>query len=90
MTVLLVAYDLNNEIHRPNITKKLKEGYPSWAKLSESSYAISTSNTPAEVVEFLRPMIDKDDNIYVITLKRPHSGWGPKVVNEWLEKNLTY
>ncbi len=90
MPVLLVTYDLNREVVRPNITKHLREGYPNWAKLSESSYAINTTDSPGDVVSYLRPMLDDNDHIYVITLKRPYSGWGPKDVNEWLEKNLTY
>lgn len=90
MSVLLVTYDLNKEVNRPNITKKLRDGYPSWAKLSESSYAIATSQTPAQVVAFLRPMLDQNDHIYVIPLKKPYSGWGPPDVNTWLDNNLTY
>lgn len=90
MAVLLVTYDLNREVNRPNITKKLKKGFPTWAKLSESSYAIATEATPDQVHAFLRPEIDENDQIYVITLKRPYSGRGPKDVNDWLEKHLTY
>ncbi|MFZ3483882.1 hypothetical protein [Sphingomonas sp. 3-13AW] len=88
MSVLLVTYDLNREAVRPNITKRLKEGYPTWAKLSESCYAIKTANTPRQVQDFLRPMLDANDVIYVITLNAPYSGWGPKEVNEWLATNL--
>lgn len=90
MSVLLVTYDLNQETKRPNITKKLKESYPSWAKLSESSYAISTNASPEAVVNTLRPMLDDNDTIYVITLNRPYTGWGPTKVNDWLASELTY
>ena len=90
MGVLLVTYDLNREIVRPNISKRLKELYPDWAKLSESSYAIATAASVKTVQGALRPMIDANDNIYVITLKRPYSSFGPKEVNDWLERNLTY
>lgn len=89
MAVLLVTYDLNREIVRPNITKRIKDSY-SWAKLSESSYAIATDATPEQVYAHLRPMIDQNDHIYVITLKRPYIGFGPKEVNAWLETHLTY
>lgn len=90
MPALLVTYDLNKEVTRPNITKKLKDTYPSWAKLSESSYAISTNSTPEQVVASLRSVLDSNDNIYVISLSKPYSGFGPKDVNDWLENNLTY
>ncbi len=90
MSVLLITYDLSKEFTRPNITKRLKDAYPNWAKLSESSYAISTSSSPSEVHSHLKPMLDTNDTIYIITLKKPWTGFGPKDVNEWIEKNLTY
>jgi hypothetical protein len=90
MAVFLVTYDLNRETNRPNITKRIRDGYPSWAKLSESSYAISTGNTVDEVHNYLKPVLDSNDNIYIITLKKPYTGFGPKDVNDWLENNLTY
>jgi hypothetical protein len=90
MPTLLVTYDLNQEARRPNITKALKEAYPVWAMLSESSYAIVTNSTPQAVYNTLLPLLDANDTLYVITLKRPYSGQGDEEVNSWLERNLTY
>ncbi|MCK0507951.1 hypothetical protein [Aromatoleum anaerobium] len=87
MPALLITYDLNNEIRRPPIVKKIKDTW-SWARLSESSYAVQTHLSPSQVFEQLRPLLDNNDNLYVITLKKPYSGWGPKDVNDWLERNL--
>jgi hypothetical protein len=89
MPVYLVTYDLNKETKRPNITGKIKE-YGYWAKLSESSYAIKTEQTPQQVYNVLQPLLDSNDTLYVITLKRPHYGQGSKEVNQWLENNLPY
>lgn len=89
MAVLLVTYDLNRPgKDYPDLLKAIKE-YP-WAKLSESSYAISTSQSASDVFNQLRLFIDKNDNIYVINLKRPYAGFGPKEVNDWLEQYLPY
>jgi len=90
MSVLLVTYDLNREANRPNITKKIRETGTSWAMLSESSYAIETSRTPDDVYSALKPLIDSNDNIYIITLKKPWTGFGTKEVNDWLANKLTY
>jgi len=89
MAVYLVTYDLNKETTRPNITKKLRDEFP-YAMLSESSYAIQTTSTVEQVHAFFKPILDDNDTFYVITLKNPWTGFGPKVVNEWLEKHLTY
>lgn len=86
MAVYIVTYDLNLEASRPNILGSIKER--SWAKLSESSYAIETDETSEEVFIDLRRHLDGDDNIYIIPLRKPYSGFGPNAVNEWLDANL--
>lgn len=88
MATLIVTYDLNKETSRPPLLKNLKELYPSWAKLSESSYAIQTGDAPVDVFKKLQKNIDSNDNLYVVTLKRPYYGRGPEAVNNWLEDNL--
>ncbi len=88
MAVLLVTYDLNKETVRPKIVDEVKK--TSWAKLSESSYAIDTNETPQAVYNRFQYLLDENDNFYVITLKRPYYGQGPKAVNDWLEQRLTY
>jgi hypothetical protein len=87
--VYLVTYDLNKEVIRPKITEKVR-AFDSWAKLSESSYAISTNMTPEQVYNYFKPLLDDNDNLYVITLKRPYAGQGLQEVNDWLNDNLPW
>lgn len=88
MATYIVTYDLNKETSRPNIVKEIKT--TSWAKLSESSYAIETTETPESVYNRLAGFIDDNDNLYIISLRRPYFGQGPKDVNEWLADNLVW
>lgn len=88
MGTFIVTYDLNNEVRRPPILDEIKKT-DGWAMLSESSYAIYTSETVSEVYSRFEPMIDDDDSFYVITLRRPYTGRGYVKVNDWLEKHLT-
>lgn len=88
MAVYLVTYDLNRETVRPNIVGEIKKF--TWARLSESSYAIETHLTVEAVYNRLKPVIDSNDNIYIISLKHPYQGFGPADVNKWLEDRLTY
>ena len=90
MATYIVTYDLNRETTRPPIVDAIKNVGTRWARLSESSYAITSNATPGQVFNELKPMLDSNDNLYVITLKKPYSGFGPQKVNEWLENNLTY
>lgn len=87
MAVLLITYDLNREAKRPNIVKDIK-AYGSWAKLSESSYAIKTDKSASTVYAELEEHIDGNDQLYVINLRKPWMGFGPKDVNDWLDDNL--
>lgn len=89
MAVLLVTYDLSKPGQDyPDLLMYIK-GF-AWARLSESSYAIATDQLPATIMAAVRRYVDANDHIYVINLKRPYSGFGPRDVNEWLEKNLPY
>lgn len=90
MTTFLITYDLNKETTRPPIVKKIKELGTGYARLSESSYAITYGGSVEQVYQALKPMLDSNDHFYVVTLKKPWTGYGPKDVNQWLENNLTY
>jgi len=83
MPVLLVTYDLYQPGQNyPRLIRAIKK-YP-WARLSETSFAVHTSDGPQEVLEFLRPYISESTNLYVLTLSKPYAGFGPESVNDWL------
>lgn len=88
MATYIVTYDLNKEVRRPDIVGAIHK-YDGWAKLSESSYAIATSSTPQQVYNGLLKYLDENDQLYVITLRKPYYGQGSKEVNDWLANNLT-
>lgn len=88
MGTYIVAYDLNKERKgwdndRANMLAHIKKTW-NWALLSESSYAIEAPQSASAVYNTLRGFIDKNDNIYVITISRPWDGFGAKVVIDWL------
>ncbi len=88
MPAYVVAYDLNKETKRPKIVDEVKEF--SWARLSESSYAISTNLTAQQVYARFEKHIDSNDRLYVIPLKKPFAGFGPEAVNDWLDKHVPW
>ena len=91
MAVLLVAYDLHAEQTSEDYAgfmKVIKE-YP-WARLSESSYAISTTDTPETVYGRLRKYTDSNDDLIIINLRRPMYGRHRQDVINWLEEHLPY
>jgi CRISPR/Cas system-associated endoribonuclease Cas2 len=82
LAIYIVTYDLNKETKRPDILEDIKT--TPWAKLSESSYAIDTTETPQQVFDRLEEHLDDNDNLYVILLSQPYYGRGPQAVNDWL------
>jgi hypothetical protein len=89
MAVLLVTYDLSKPGQDYADLLKYLKGF-SWARLSESSYAIVTDQSPESIATAARNHMDANDTVYVIHLKRPYAGFGPTLVNDWLEKHLPY
>lgn len=87
MACYIVTYDLNKETVRPDIVADIQK-FSEWARLSESSYAITTSHTADAVYEILSKHLDDNDNCYIISLAQPHFGQGPEEVNQWLADNL--
>jgi hypothetical protein len=89
MPLLLVTYDSNKPIkNHPDIRDHI-EKYSN-IRLSDSSYVIITDKTPKEVCGELYDFIEKNDNLFVITLKLPYDGCGPGIAQDWLKKGLTY
>lgn len=89
MNTLLITYDLKKPGQDyADVVKTIKGLSGTWARLSESSYAVRTGYTPSQVYSALKPYLDINDQLYVITLTRPYAGQGPTDVNNWLEQNL--
>lgn len=88
MTVFLVAYDLNDEVRRPKITKEIDQ--TPYAMLSESSYAIDTDEDEDGIYRRFSKYLDENDTFYVIKLTKPVAGQGPDEVNEWLQERLPW
>lgn len=91
MTVLLVTYDLTpatSAKNHGNILEAIKqEG--NWARLSESSYAIHTTTTsPTQLYERVKPYIVAGDKLLVITLSKPYMGQHSKEVVDWLASKM--
>ena len=90
MAALLVTYDLNSPGQKhAKVLEKIKS-FGGWARLSESSYAITTSLTPSQVYSQFENLINANDTIWIITLKKPYSGFGSKDIIDWLDNSLTY
>lgn len=87
MAVLLVTYNL--KLSGPNNMKLITaiEKFDH-TKLTESSYAIATSDSPKRILDVLRPLVDENDLLFVLTLALPAAGHGDAGKIHWLEGNM--
>jgi len=87
MAIRLITYDLRKPGQDYKDFLKTVKEY-SWARLSESSYAVDTSETPKTIYEKLRPYMDENDYLMVMTLTTPYMGYNLQTVIDWLTKHL--
>jgi CRISPR-associated endonuclease Cas2 len=90
MPIQLITYDLKKEKggerdYAPFYDYIKKHD---WVRLSESSYAIATTDSAKTIYEALKPHVDENDNVLVMRLDSPCVGQNQKHVVAWLEKNL--
>lgn len=57
-------------------------------KLSESSYALNTKETPDSIFAKIVEYLDKDDNVMIFNLERPLEGQHRKEIIDWLRNNM--
>jgi hypothetical protein len=87
MSVYLVTYDLNKPgKDYKGILENIKKF--SWARLSESSYAIDSFLSASDLYGQFKPHLDSGDNLYIVKLEAQYFGQGPQEVNQWLAEHL--
>jgi hypothetical protein len=89
MRVLAVIYYVANDKTENAIVARIKS-HQSWMKLADCCYAIYTESMPVAIFDELRRLIDGNDHLYVIPLKKPYTGYGPRKSLDWLKDRLDY
>jgi len=85
----ILTYDLNKETTSKDYDGfyKIIKGY-NWVELSESSYALDTSDTPETIYNKLKPYIDNNDNVLIFTLTKPYAGQASSKAIDWLAQRM--
>jgi len=90
MALLLITYDLKKETNSKDyegiigIIKKTGD----WARLSESSYAVQTEETPKSLYDQLTKFLDNNDKLMVVTFSKPYFGRHSQAVIDWLAARM--
>lgn len=88
MATYLVTYDLDKPGQDYSDVLKTIKDFGGWARVSESSYVVSCGLTVQQIYDKLKRFVDNTDQLYVIHISKPWTGFGPNDVNDWLGKNL--
>lgn len=88
MAVLMMTFKLSASGHDYSPIFDFIKNLNVWAKITDSSYAVSTHLQPQELLLELRPHLTRNDSLYILTLEGPWIGFGPDDVNDWLRERL--
>lgn len=88
MSILLITYDLNKPGQDYTKLFEIIKTAPKWWHYLDSTWLISTQETPSKWFDKLKPSLDENDNIFIVDItKQPRQGWLPKKAWEWIRVN---
>ena len=90
MGVFLVTFDLADPGQtRPAVLDEIRKS-AGWAKLSSSTFAVTTQEFANQLLARVRKQAHPDDTVYVISLRKAWEGHGAQEVSQWLSTHLHY
>lgn len=87
MARYIITYDLRKPGRNYDELYKRIKSYRAWAHITESSWAVATTQTSEQIRDHLRGVMDSNDKLLVGILGT--SAWSglPKEITEWLKNN---
>lgn len=88
MNAYVVTYDLSQPGRNYEDLYKLIKAYGTWAKITESSWAIKTEQDSKQIRDNLKSALDSNDTILVGRLGACAWMGLSKKVSDWLQTNI--
>ncbi len=88
MPVYCVSYDLKGENRNYLPLFAVLQQSSRWWHYLESTWLISTNESPQQLWERIRPTIQARDFLLIIEVRDNISGWLPKDAWEWIHTNV--
>jgi hypothetical protein len=86
MNLLLITYDLKKPGQDYSSLYQVIQSAPYWWHYLESTWIISSRDTPNDWFNKLKPTIDENDNLLIVDIsKRPRQGWLSQKAWDWLK-----
>ena len=88
MRTYLVSYDLLAPNRNYEDLYKAFKSYGSWARITESTWAVVTDQSAVEVHKYLGSFLDTDDRLFVLRSGTEAAWRNTRCRTEWLKKHL--
>jgi hypothetical protein len=89
--VLLISYDLNGH-ERPSSYQRVADLIERHAidfkRPLYSQWLVDTTESADTWVDRLRTVIDENDFLLIVQMKRPYQGWLPRPIWDWLNNRI--
>ena len=87
MQCYIISYDLRNQKDYQSLYEVIKS-YGTWAHISESIWAVSTSSSAKQIRDHLSNVMDGDDRLFVVK-SGVEAAWKNVICkDQWLKNNL--
>ena len=87
MACYIISYDLKKERDYQSLYDGIKS-YGTWARITESTWAIVTDESAVQVRDRLLSLVDSDDRLFVVK-SGTEAAWRNVICkSEWLKRNL--
>lgn len=83
---LMIIFDVTDDGARETLVDAIAL-LGEYIKLAETTYAVNTTQTPAQVHATLNPHLASEDQLLVLPISKPYTG-GNARVQEWLDENV--
>jgi len=87
MPCYIISYDLRNNRNYESLYKAIKD-YGTWARITESTWAIVTDEPAKEIREYLLEHMDDDDRLFIVKSGIEAAWQNVRCRNQWLKKHL--
>ena len=88
MATYIITYDLRNNRDYSSLYSAIKS-YGTWARITESSWAIVTEQNTAQVRDFLSSSMDADDRLFVAKYGGAAAWKNVIAKNDWFHQHLS-
>ena len=87
VTTFIVVYDVSEDGDYEGLYEKLKK-YDGWAKITESSWAITSEKKASEIRNELVPFIGSSGRLFILKSGKAAAWRNVIASNDWFKKNL--